>query len=257
MSTETETESVETTVDKTAAQGELFAKALEESSRKADERQAALVEELRAQNKAIQAATAVKPSADKVFNDDELQALYDEKRITLTQMNSYIAKREAQAAAAATKEEIAAQLQDAVGANAINAKIAKYADAIPALNDRNSDDFKEFASVYNELVSEGKPKSVATELDALRAIYGRDPSKHAKNTVTEKTSERRTQETTGSRSSKSTSGNGKSSKGVPTWLPDNIRAHYEVQLEKGRYKGPNDPNFIAEMKIAERKYKSA
>lgn len=254
MSTETEVESTETTpaADKTAEQLALFTKATEESSRKADARQAELLAELRAQNQKIAEAAQVKIQPEKIYTEDELQELVDANRLKPAVMARYLARVEAQAAAKAVRAEIEAELKGVVSNKTINDKIEKYADAIPALRDQSSDEFKEFAAAYKELVAEGKPETVATELDALRAIYGRDPSKHSKSEVREKTSERRTQETTGSRGSKAAS-DGKTSSGIPKFLPPTVAAHYERMIEKGVYKSTKDPAFVAEMKIYERK----
>lgn len=254
MSTETE-ESTETTTEKTPSQADLFSRALEENSRKADARQAELLSELRSERRAAEVKPPSATNPERVYTADEVQAMVDAGKLTQAAAIDYLTEVKSQKAARASEERLKTHLQEAVAHNAYNAKINAYADAIPALRDQASEEFKAVKKIYDELIAEGEEPNAKTELRAVQIEYGRDPSKHRKTEVVERTSERRTQESAGSRGSKS-SATGVSSSGVPKWLPANVAAHYEKQIEKGRYKGAKDPNFIAEMKIAEKKYKA-
>jgi hypothetical protein len=253
--TETE-ESTETTTEKTPSQADLFSRALEESSRKADARQAELLAEVRAERKAAEAKTVSASNPERIYTADEVQAMVDAQKISQAAAIDYLTEVKSQKAAKASEERLQAQLKEAVAHNAYNVKINAYADAIPELRDQSSEAFKTVKKIYDDLLAEGEEATPKTELRAIQIEYGRDPAKHRKTEVVERTSERRTQESAGSRGSKS-SATGVSSSGVPKWLPPGIAAHYEKQIEKGRYKGAKDPNFIAEMKIAEKKYKQA
>lgn len=235
----------------TPGQQDLFSEQQAERDRKADERQAQLIEELR-RLRTAQATPKEEPKPERIYSPEELEKLVEAGQLTQAQMVDYLTRVRTDAAVKEAEKRITEE-QRAAQRNAIVAeKVRTYRAAIPELSDKSSAEFKEAAEAYEELVKEGEPENLATELAALRAVFGRDPHKRrGKPEVRETTGERQSSvEAAGSTSGRrSERREAPSSGGLPGWVPAANREFYEKGFKNGLYKGPKDPNLLKELEI--------
>lgn len=176
---------------------------------------------------------------EKVWTTSELQALVDKGDINQAQMFEQIRKQDQKL----VDEKIRKEREASDADQRVNAKIQEYVAVVSDLRDRDSDSYKRVQARYDDLVKEGDPPTLRTQLNALRMEFGADPRKLTESR--ERTKERKvTRETTGG-------GSGSSAKveewsDGPGWLGD-LRPHYERAIAHGRYKGWEDPQLKKEL----------
>lgn len=214
------------------------------------------------------APVAAAQPAQQPLTDVQVWALVKSGDCTQEQALAYIAERTKLEARAEARRETQAALADAgrtAAEHRVLAAIAEYKKAIPALSLRGSPEFNEVAQRYLTLVQEeGYPQTTATELQALREVYGRDPSKRQETEVRERTKERATRgaETSSPGPARTPAPRRARASSEPD--PDlsaEHRSYVERMIQIGQYRGWDDPRaqkYSERAKaIAQRKARSA
>lgn len=193
-----------------------------------------------------QPAAAAQPVAR--LTEDQLMAAVEAKQITMAQAMAYqrrLATEDAAVTAQRTTQAALAELGSRAVEHGVVARIAEYKKAIPALAQKHSPEWNAAATRWSQLVAEGYPETIQTELTALREIYGRDPAKAAeREEPRERTKERLTrgQETRSSASARSEPGRSRRSANEPDPdLPADHKTYVEHMIRIGQYKGWDDP----------------
>ena len=242
-----------------AEQNAKLAEKLEETAARV-----ASIAEAVAERPAAQPQPAAQPAAPQRLTEDQVMALVEDKKITMAQGMAYLRKLAAEDARMEARRETAAALAEvgqAATAQQVVSAIAEYKKAVPALAQRHSNEWNEVAQRYQQLVGEGYPATVQTELQALRELYGRDPSKpRDQQPVRDRTKERamRGAETpSGSSSRGAPSRRGRASSEPDPELGADHRTYVDHMISIGQFKGWDDPKaqkYVARAKsIAERK----
>jgi hypothetical protein len=194
----------------------------------------------------VQQVTAAQPQAAlPPLSEEQLMAMVDGKQITMAQAMAYQRKRAMEDAKSEAHRATAETLAH-VGARAaeqqVTALIGEYKQAVPALGQRGSTEWQEAAKRFSRLVSIGYPATLQTELQALREIYGDEPSKREE--PKERTKERATRgnETPSSASSRAAapSRRGRASSEPDPDLAADHRTYVEHMISIGQYKGWDD-----------------
>lgn len=215
------------------------------------------------------APVAAAQPAQQLLTDAQVWKLVKDGDATQEQALAYIAERTKLEARAEARREAQAALAEA-GRGAANQRvlnaIAEYKKAIPALGVRGSPEFNEVANVYLTLVrEEGYAETTATELQALREVYGRDPSKKREETeVRDRTKERATRGAETSSPGIARTPAPRRSRGsgeADPDLPSEHKQYVQRMINIGQYRGWDDPRaqkYVERAKaIAERKARSA
>lgn len=232
------------------AQLELFAEKTDKIAEKLDatvQSVAALAAQV-ADRPAPQVTVAPQAQPQQRLTEEQVMALVEDKKISLAVGMSYLNRLAREDAKAEARRETQEQLrgvgQQAVQADVSN-KIAAYKQVIPALNQRGSPEWNEVAQRFAQLVGEGYDQTLATELIALREVYGRDPSKHTE--VRERTRESAREAEVPSSSSRGSQPSGrrssKSGESDPD-LPSEARDYIRRMINIRQYKGWDDPKAL-------------
>jgi len=231
---------------------DLFAEKIAEQNSKVAERQEQLLEELRASRREAPREPE-KPAEDRIYSAAEVQKFIDDGHISQAQGMEYLAEVKAAKMIQAAEKRFAEQSRAQQSETVIKSKLKEFRDAIPELADRTSDAFKEAKAAFEELIQEGHPDSAATELAALRIVYGASPGKPRKSEVKETTGDRATVDAAGTgsgrRSAPSKSNGGSSGSGFPSWVEPHRVEYYREAIKRGLYSGPKDPNLQKELEI--------
>lgn len=257
MAESTETGTGTKTEKDAAGQLDLFAQQQAARDAKSDARQEELIQELRASRNS-KPAPAQAPTPDRVFSATELQKMVDDGQINQAQATEYQTEIRVKQAVEESEKRMENRQKSEQGSRVVADKLDEFRAAIPELADKSSEQFKEAASAMQALLKEGKPDNAATELDALRMVFGFDPAKGrrpAASEIRETTSDRqRTVDSAGSTSGRRSERSASSgTNGLPSWLPPENAAFYTDMIKRGLYKGPKDPDVLKEFEIIKAK----
>src|SRR5262252_3872815 len=185
-------------------------------------------------------------AAPRIFTRAELRAAVDAGKITEEQMDAQLETQMETKLEKKLRAEFEAATVETQAASQIDAQMAAYIEAHPDLLDADSDlrakvqeEFNYFTGVLKQ-----NPKAKSTELAAIRSAVGSLAPKGKR-----KEPEASGEETGGSDGGKS-SGGGGGEEGWKKGLPPALKAHYQKQIDKGIYKGPDDKRLLAEVAIA-------
>lgn len=128
-------------------------------------------------------------------------------------------------------------------ATRVSTEISRYKSAVPDVMDTSSDARKKVVAEFDYLVSIGQPKTVETELAALRSVFGPLERLEKRDVTREKRSSH--QEGGGARPNDDS---GTTKNGPPANLPARYKQHYESMIGKGMYTGWDDKRLQAELK---------
>jgi hypothetical protein len=219
--------------------------AIKSATETAEAKSAAQIQALERQVKEL-AADKAKPAPDKVVTKEELRSLVQSGDLTQAQMDDLWEKQIIKAAtAAATK-----QVSETVAAGSINAKInekmAEYKTLVPDGWKPGSADYGKIETAYNELVADGSPPTIATELAALRMVYGSIESLRIAKTARKGSADSHVETNGSGRADDDSSGD---EKGMPKGLSAAQKKHYQKGIDQGRYPG-GWADVKAELKFA-------
>jgi hypothetical protein len=233
-------------------------KAAAEQARETAEHNAKLAEKLEATAQTVasiaervaqqpQAAPAAAAPAPQRLSEEQVEQLIAAEKITRAQGMAYLlklaredARTEARREAQAALGEVGAQ----VGQQQVLAKIAEYKRAVPSLDRKGSPEWNEVAAVYRDLVAEGNPDALATELQALRLVHGRDPGKIGGD-VRDRTKERATRGTeTSAPAARTAAPRRRGSAENDPDLSSDHRTYVDHMIRIGQFKGWDDPKAV-------------
>lgn len=184
-------------------------------------------------------------------SEEQVAAAVERGEITQAQGLQILSRQYREDAKSEARREVQATLVEA-GTHAatqhVGQLIGQYKQAVPGLAKRGSDDWNEAAQRFHELVREGYPNTIATELQALRELHGRDPSKAGSSgadPVRERTKERATrgQETTAPAARAPARTRRSSTEPDPDLSADH-RTYVQRMIQIGQYKGWDDPKAV-------------
>jgi len=166
--------------------------------------------------------------ADDKITEDEADALWEQQ----------ITRKAAKAGADAAKETMdSGTLQSRV-----SGEIARYKGVISDLDDKESAAYRKVAGEFKHLAGLGYDRDdLRTEVAALRAAFGPIESLES----TERPRAREGHQETGGRGGEADGGDGRD--GYPRGFPDRMRAHYDKMIERGIYRGKDDPTLKREI----------
>lgn len=204
---------------------------------------------------AAQPQAAAQPQQPIRVTEEQVAAAIERGEITQAQGLQILARQTREDARAEARREVQATLAEAstqVATHQVASLIESYKAQVPALGRRGSEEWNEAAARFSELVRVGYPRTLATELQALREIYGPDPSRagESREPVRERTKERATRgaETTSAASARAPSPRRRAGEPDPDLSADH-RGYIERMIQIGQYKGWDDPRAV---KYAER-----
>ena len=179
----------------------------------------------------------------KIFTRAEVKAMMDEGKISQEQADEYFDHvTEAKIRDSLTKEIRTSEAQREK-LSRVKSELDQYTALVPDVLKEGTDDRKQVAEEYKYLVSLGSAENIATELAALRSVYGPiDKLSKRKDMKSERES---FQDGAG----KGTEEKAKET-GVPKGLPDRYKDYYAKMIDKGFYDGWNDPKLQKELKRA-------
>ncbi len=119
-------------------------------------------------NQLQQQETANREKPEKTYTAAELNSLVDAGKLSQDDADEI---REVQLAKRVTKEVVGAVTQNSQEAQ-LSTDLAQYAQAIPALDDPNSDECLRVKDELRYLYSVGQPQGVGSMLAATRAVFG-------------------------------------------------------------------------------------
>ncbi len=117
-------------------------------------------------------------------------------------------------------------------------ELNKYRDAYPDLMNAGSENRRRVTFEYEQLIAMGQPATPATEVLACRLAFG--PANRLRETT------RETKETHSETGGAATASEPKGD-GAPKSLNAKLKAHYAKQIERGAYKGWDDPVLKKEL----------
>lgn len=218
---------------------------LAEKLEAAAQRVAAIAETVAEQRSAQPPAPAAQPQQPARLSEEQLMALVESKQITMAQAMAYqrkLAIEDAQVAARQVTQQALAEVGSRATEHQIASAIAQYRQAVPSLGQKHSAEWTEVAQRFSQLVAEGYPNTIATELQALRELYGREPGKQS--APREHTKERATRgaETPSPASARTPAPRrGRSSSEPDPDLPSDHKTYVEHMIRIGQYRGWDDP----------------
>lgn len=173
----------------------------------------------------------------KVYSRKELQAAVDEGRISEEQMDAVLEKQMMDKA----RNEARNEVSQVTKSQAIQQEIAAYTEALPDLDDANSDNRQRAEEAYEQMVSVmGEPATAADKQKytaaALKAVFGPvDKLKQRAKDISHK--DRETHQEVGDGDDDAT----KSSKATKG-LNSQARSYYQSQIDRGMYKDWDEVN---------------
>lgn len=189
--------------------------------------------------------------------EEQVAAAIERQEITQAQGMQILSRQIREDARAEARQATQFALAE-VGARATEGQVSnligQYKEHVPGLGRRGSPEWNETAARFHALVREGYPSTIATELQALRELYGRDPSKAGGGesaAVRERTKERATRgaETSSPSSSRTGTPRARRASEPDADLSAEHRSYVERMIQIGQYKGWDDPRA---QKYAER-----
>lgn len=213
-------------------------------------RQDKLQEELQAEREQrirleerVKAGGETKP---KTYTRAELLAAVENGQITQAQADE---AWEAQITAKVTESVTRDWMQHETArerAQRVSSEISRYKAAVPDVTDPASDTRRKVAEEFQYLVSIGQPRTVETELAALRSVLGPVDRLEKRDVTREKRPTHQEGNGGGGRPPR----DGGNPNGPPANLPPRYKAHYERMIEKGMYSGWDDKRLQSELKRA-------
>ena len=217
---------------------EVYARAKAAESRMQEEREGRIRAEAEAQVlRENRAAVQAAPAAEKELSWSELKALVSDGKLSEADALDYREKVVAKRAVAQAEANITSKFTQQTQNQRIDTEIGKYKDALPDVNVPGTDERKKFDTEFRYQVEFAgmDPKSLTTQLAALRAVYG-PPERAVQYAKT------KGKGTPGAESYAETSGGGRGpAPAGKVWhdkLPAHEKAHYERMIERGRYGEP-------------------
>ena len=215
---------------------QVWARAKAAEARMQEERDARIAAETEA--RILRETRAKEPEkVEQVVSWKELKQQVANNVITEEDALEYRDKITAEKAAKAAEERLTKKLT-AQSTNArIDTEIGKYKDALPDVNVPGTDERKKFDTEFRYQVEFAgmDPKSLTTQLAALRAVYG-PPERAVQYAKT------KGKGSSGAESYAETSNGGRGpAPAGKVWhdkLPAHEKAHYERMIERGRYGDP-------------------
>lgn len=195
--------------------------------------------------KAAPKAEAPKPK----YSRAQLREMVNNGTITEDQMDEQLEKQLREQISYETRSTLAQEVSAAKTQSKVETQIESYMSKYPSLNDKSSDTFKKVEKAFNSLTALGDPSdSAATELKALMVALGPVEASRVPQGVDKRPET--FQETGGSAPSDSPSAEG------PEWakgLTGGQRNYYKGLIDKGIYKGFNDPQLKSDLEGARRR----
>lgn len=139
--------------------------------------------------------------------------------------------------------EVSKKVDETTIGSKLAAQIAEYTSLKPETMAAGSADRQRVADEWNYLLSIGQPKTLATELAALRAVYG--PISRLKSALSAGEGRRETHRETGGGESVDPA---LRKDGIPKGLSARHRSWYQSRIDNGLYKGWDDPELVEELK---------
>lgn len=173
----------------------------------------------------------------------ELQTLVDEGKLSSEQMDAEVERQIESRVEARILSQVDQRTKAQRRADTVSSELQRYKEVIPALTQDGSEERGRVQKEFQYLVERlGEPADTATELKAVRAVFG--PSERIRE-ITRETREA-DPETLGGGGA---GGNG-ANNGVFTGLTQTQRTAYQAMIDRGLYTGPDDPNLKKEIQIA-------
>lgn len=216
--------------------------AAEERARLESERR----RDLEARMQAISAAPAAKPEEKPPLTRAQLRALVDDGKISQDDMDAEL-ERQIEARIAKRVESVHA-VKDR--SSKINTEIDLYMEKIPDLNDSGSDSRKRVVEEFNRLRKLEYPNDASTELLALRSVFGDPREVKIPETGNQ---DRETDMTIHSGAGAEPTKEKAKGPGPMKGLEQHHIDYYQHGIDKGRFKGWDDPRLIEIQKRALRK----
>ena len=216
---------------------EVYARAKAAESRMQEEREGRIRAEAEAQVlRETRAAKVDDKPAEKELSWNELKQLVSDQKLTEAEALDYREKVVAKRAVAQAEANITNKFSQQSRDQRLDSEIGKYKDAIPDVNVLGTDERKKFDTEFRFQVDFAgmDPKSLTTQLAALRAVYGPvDKAVQYAKARTKASSAEPYAETSG--------GGGVTATLNKTWkdkLAPHETAHYERMISRGRYGDP-------------------
>lgn len=181
--------------------------------------------------------TLQKQDKPKEHTRSELQAAVDSGTISQAEMDRVLDEQRERKIEERVSERLTAKAADDTRATRISSEIAKYKEWNPAIMEDGSEARAAVAEAYDYHVNIlGKPANTQTELDALIQVYGQ-----ADKLQRGQKAQPQTHEEVGG------DGGGDGGKSKEPKLPAHVKKHYEKAIDRGMYKGWDDPHLKAEI----------
>ncbi len=162
----------------------------------------------------------------KTFTRQELRAAVNEGSIDEDQLEEIWATQNREQTRQDTAELIETRDQQRDTASFVDTQTEKYLNAHPDVRKPGSPDHDRVKTEYDFFRQMGDPDSKDTELKALRAAFGANPTR-----ITERTAARR--ETAGESSGAQGAGGGDRPVDIWNRVPDWCKGYYKKQVEEG------------------------
>lgn len=193
---------------------------------------------------------AAAPAEQKPATDAELDAWVAKGQISQAQADAHRRDRDRKALKAEVLTEVKADLDTRERAGSVGAKIARYRELQPALNDENSEISKRCAAAYAEMIADGLPQGNQTALAAARAVLGPLDALEAAQTRGRRETHEETGGSGGSAAAPEPSG---APAGLLKGIPNRQREFWAEGIKSGLYKSWDDPEIAEEAAIIRRK----
>lgn len=176
---------------------------------------------------------------DKSYSRAELRKMVDEEQINQEQADSIIESQLEKKLEKKLNERLDSATKEQTKGALVNQELARYQSVIPDLMNEGSDNRRRVAEEFSSLIAIGQPNSVATELAALRIVFGPVDKAERRN----RKLELETHQETGGGDKPS-----EFSKGILKTMSAREKTHYQGQIDKGQLK--NWDAVEAELKYA-------
>jgi hypothetical protein len=162
----------------------------------------------------------------KVYTRQELRAAVTEGTIDDDQLEEIWAKQLREQTRLDTAELIDTRDRKRDTESFVDTETVRYLDAHPDVRTVGSSDWKAVKDEFDFFTKMGDPENKATELKALRAAFGSNPTR-----IPERTASHR--ETPADSSGSPGTGGGDRNVDIMNRIPKNLRPYYRDQLERG------------------------
>lgn len=197
-------------------------------------------------------AKPAEPAPEKTYTRAELDSAVAKGSLSQAQADQIIERQSAAAIEAKVEKAVETKIAERTQSGTVGAKMARYRELVPDLADEKSKVSQRCAAVYQELIDEGLPANRATALAAVKQVCGALDALEAAKTA-------------GQRETSEEAGAGHGGASVPAGapasifkgIPNRFREHYAKGLEKGLYRGWDDPDLKAELDLVRTRYARA